>query len=73
MIIPIEQLNEDTLFHVIREWLMREGEDWALAQTSLDSAIEQARRALFDGKLVLLWDESDETLNIVDKNELKRC
>lgn len=70
MIIPPDQLNEETLSSVIREWLMRQGEDWGLTDTSLDSAIDQARQALTDGKLILLWDESTESLNIVSKDEL---
>lgn len=70
MIIPLDQLNEETLTSVIREWLMRQGEDWGLTDNSLDSAIDQARQALADGKLVLLWDESTESLNIVSKDEL---
>lgn len=70
MIIPPDQLNEETLSSVIREWLMRQGEDWGLTDNSLDSAIGQARQALADGKLILLWDESTESLNIVSKDEL---
>lgn len=70
MIVPPDQLNEETLSSVIREWLMRQGEDWGLTDNSLDSAIDQARQALADGKLILLWDESTESLNIVSKDEL---
>lgn len=70
MIIPVEQLNADTLSQVIREWLMRQGEDWALADTSLDSAIDRARQALLDGDLVLHWDESSESLAVVSRDEL---
>lgn len=70
MIIPVEQLNDETLRQVIREWLMREGEDWGLTDDSLDAAILKARQALLKGELVLHWDESDESLSIVAQDAL---
>lgn len=66
MIIPAERLEAETLAQVIREWLMRQGEDWGMEDSTLAAAIERARRALSDGRLVLFWDASEEYLTLVD-------
>ncbi|GGX75716.1 YheU family protein [Saccharospirillum salsuginis] len=72
MIIPVDQLNPDTLNQVIREFLMRQGEDWGLAEGHLDDAIQQARDALVQGNLVLYWDENEESLTILSKEEVNQ-
>ncbi|PTY36422.1 hypothetical protein BGP77_03750 [Saccharospirillum sp. MSK14-1] len=66
MIIPFERLERETLEQVIREWLMRQGEDWGVEEGSLESAIERARQALSDGRLVLYWDATEENLTLAD-------
>lgn len=66
MIIPFERLESETLEQVIREWLMRQGEDWGMEEGSLASAIMRARQALSEGRLVLYWDASEEYLTLVD-------
>lgn len=72
MIIPVEQLNPDTLNQVIREWLMRQGEDWGLAEGRLEDAIQRARDALVKGELVLAWNENEESLSILSADEASR-
>lgn len=70
MIIPVDQLNPDTLNQVIREYLMRQGEDWGLAEGSLDEAVQHAREALVKGTMVLCWDEAEESLSILAKEDV---
>lgn len=66
MIIPFERLQAETLEQAIREWLMRQGEDWGLEEGTLESAIARAHGALSDGRLVLYWDATEESLTLVD-------
>ncbi|WP_157954327.1 YheU family protein [Saccharospirillum mangrovi] len=70
MIIPAQRLEADTLVQVIRECLMRQGEDWGLEEGSLDAAIERARQALSQGRLVLYWNAQEESLALVDPRTL---
>lgn len=72
MIIPAEQLAPETLDSIVREWLMRQGEDWGLVDGGLDDAIPQARARVLDGDLVILWSETEETLNIMPRDEIRR-
>lgn len=70
MIIPAERLEPDTLVQVIRECLMRQGEDWGLEDGSIDNAIDRARQALNKGQLVLHWNAQEESLMLVDPRTL---
>lgn len=72
MIIPAEQLAPETLDSIVREWLMRQGEDWGLVDGGLDDAIPLARARVLDGDLVILWSETEETLNIMPRDEVRR-
>ncbi|WP_051207321.1 YheU family protein [Saccharospirillum impatiens] len=72
MIIPPEQLAPETLDGIVREWLMRQGEDWGLVEGGLDEAVPQARARVLDGDLVILWSETEETLNIMPRDEVRR-
>ncbi len=72
MIIPAEQLAQETLDGIVREWLMRQGEDWGLVEGGLDDAIPQARDRVLKGDLVILWSETEETLNILPRDEVRR-
>ncbi len=72
MIIPAEQLSPETLDSIVREWLMRQGEDWGLVDGGLDDAIPLARARVLKGDLVILWSETEETLNIMPRDEVRR-
>ncbi|HET8903602.1 MAG TPA: YheU family protein [Saccharospirillum sp.] len=72
MIIPAEQLSPETLDSIVREWLMRQGEDWGLVDGGLDDAIPLARARVLDGDLVILWSETEETLNILPRDDVRR-
>lgn len=72
MIIPAEELAPETLDSIVREWLMRQGEDWGLVEGGLDDAIPLARARVLKGDLVILWSETEETLNILPRDEVRR-
>lgn len=72
MIIPAEQLAPETLDGIVREWLMRQGEDWGLVEGGIDDAIALARSRVLKGDLVILWSETEETLNILPRDEVRR-
>jgi uncharacterized protein YheU (UPF0270 family) len=72
MIIPADQLPAETLDRIIREWLMRQGEDWGLVDGGLDDAVPLARAKILKGELAILWSETEETLNIMHRDEIPR-
>lgn len=51
---------------------MRQGEDWGLVEGGLEDAIPLARARVLKGDLVILWSETEETLNILPRDDVPR-
>ncbi|MDG1733714.1 MAG: YheU family protein [Thalassotalea sp.] len=65
MIIPIEQLDSDTLDNIIQEYILREGTDYGLQECSMEQKIAQIKAQLKTKKIVLVFSELHETINIL--------
>ena len=69
MIIPLEQLNEDTLLAIIEEFILREGTDYGTIDASKDDKIAQVKIQLQQGNAVLVYSELHESVNILPKEQ----
>ncbi len=63
--IPYDQLNSDTLYGVIEEFVTRDGTDYGEVEVSLETKISQVLRQLKSGKAVIVFDQATETCNIL--------
>ncbi|BES83217.1 UPF0270 protein [Pectobacterium araliae] len=70
MIIPWQQLDPETLDNIIESFVLREGTDYGEQERSLAQKVEDIRRQLQSGEVVLVWSELHETLNIMPRNHL---
>ena len=70
MIIPIEQLNQDTLNAVIEHYVLREGTDYGEKEISFKQKVAQVRALLERGEAQLVYSELHESIDIVVKNNL---
>lgn len=69
MIIPVDQLNTETLNAVIESFILREGTDYGMEECSLDDKIQQVKQQLSSGIIVLIYSELHETINIVPADQ----
>lgn len=69
--IPIEALEEETLLRMLQDFVTRDGTDYGLVETALETKIQQVRTALQNGRAVIVYDESSETFTILTKEEAK--
>lgn len=67
MLIPIEELQEDTLLAVIESFVLREGTDYGETEFSLQDKVNQVHRQLLAGDALLVYSELHQTVNIVAK------
>lgn len=67
MIIPHQKLSPETLRGVIEEFVTRHGTEL----TDADVKIEQVKRQLERGKLVITFDEETRTCNIVSSESVR--
>lgn len=67
--IPPEQLSQETLDAVIESFVLREGTDYGDVEFSLADKIAQVRRQIAKGDIVLVYDETLETCNLLSKRD----
>jgi len=70
MIIPYEQLAEDTLMNLIEEFIGREGTDYGEQEVSRETKSRQVHQQLACGKAVILYDDESADFTIVFKDQL---
>jgi len=71
MIIPIQDINPDTLFNIIKEFVLREGTEYGAQDVSIEEKIAQVRQQLNLGTAVLVYSELHETVNIIPKDQFE--
>ncbi|TRX55220.1 YheU family protein [Thalassomonas sp. M1454] len=65
MIIPIDRLDTETLDSIIQEYILREGTDYGFEECSMEQKIAQIKAQLKTKKIVLVYSELHETINIL--------
>ncbi|MBN6075555.1 YheU family protein [Aggregatibacter actinomycetemcomitans] len=72
MIIPWQELAEETLVNIVERVILREGTDYG----SHEQTFEQKKKALLNrirqGNAVIVWSELHESIDIKDKTEFFR-
>ncbi|MFA9488916.1 MULTISPECIES: YheU family protein [unclassified Mannheimia] len=67
MIIPWQDLAESTLHNVLDSFILREGTDYGETELSLEEKRERLLAQLKADKVVIVWSEFHESLDIKDK------
>ncbi|AHG76859.1 YheU family protein [Mannheimia varigena] len=67
MIIPWQDLEESTLHNVLDSFILREGTDYGETELSLEEKRERLLSQLKADKVVIVWSELHESLDIKDK------
>lgn len=71
MIVPIDQIDPDTLTNLIKEFVLREGTDYGEEEAALTDKIEAVRDQLTSGVAVLVFSELHETINIMPASDFQ--
>lgn len=73
VVVPWERLSADALRGVIEEFITREGTDYGSGDdVPLDRKIAQVQRQLESSEVVVLFDATAETVNLVRATELPK-
>lgn len=62
--IPYERLSAEVLSKIIEEFVLREGTDYGDVEFSLEQKIDQVRRQLQHGKVVVVFDPESESVSL---------
>ena len=73
MIVPWKDIAPDTLDNLIKEYVLREGTDYGDVEASLDDKIEQVKLQLKSGKVVIVYSQLHESIDIKVSQDAKFC
>ncbi|NQZ09260.1 MAG: YheU family protein [Algicola sp.] len=71
MIIPAEQINPETLNSIIEAFVLKEGTDYGELEKSLEEKVEDVKRLLKSGEVLLVYSELHETVNVLPKDQFE--
>jgi uncharacterized protein YheU (UPF0270 family) len=71
MIIPYDKLNPEVLQTLIEEFVTRDGTDTGYAKKSLENDVAMVKWQLKRGDVLIVYDQSSKSSNIVPKDHLK--
>jgi uncharacterized protein YheU (UPF0270 family) len=71
IIIPHDRLSQTALLGLIEEFVTRDGTDTGYMVGSLEESSEMVIRQLKRGDVFIVYDEANETANIVPKDYAK--
>jgi hypothetical protein len=71
VIIPWKELEAETLNGLIESFVLREGTDYGEYERSLEQKVEDVRRQLKSGEVLLVWSELHETINIMPRGQFR--
>ena len=71
MIIPHEQLSIESLNGLIEEFITREGTDYGMDEVPLSVKVEQIKRQLKTGDVVIAFDPTLESVSLMTKHDAK--
>lgn len=69
MIIPLEQINEETLTAIIEDFILREGTDYGLIDACKADKVAQVKLQLQQGSAVIVYSELHESINILPREQ----
>ena len=72
MIIPIEELAQETLFKLIEGFVLQEGTEYGADEVNLEDKVRQVYGQLQKGEALLLYSELHETVNIIPRDQLNK-
>ncbi len=70
MIIPYDQVAEETLMNLIEAFIHREGTDYGEREVAKAQKIHQVHQQLISGKAVILYDAENADFTIIFKDQL---
>lgn len=66
--VPADSLSAETLTAVIESFILREGTDYGSVEISLATKIEQVRRQIEKGDVLLVFDSENEAVTLINRH-----
>jgi len=70
MIIPWQEIDQETLNNLMESIVLREGTDYGSQELSFATKVEQLKQRLKSGEAVIVYSELHESVDVVDKDSV---
>ena len=67
--IPLARLSTEVLNAVIEEFILREGTDYGIQEVSLQTKVDQVRRQMERGDVVISFDPRTENCSLLTRRQ----
>jgi uncharacterized protein YheU (UPF0270 family) len=71
VVVPVDQLEGDTLTRLLEEFSSRDGTDYGDTETSTEKRVQQLRRRLSSGDAQLVFDGVSEQWDILPATRVR--
>ncbi|MDG6895728.1 YheU family protein [Volucribacter amazonae] len=68
MIIPWQELEEQTLINIVESFILREGTDYGMEELPLATKRATLLAKIKQGDAIIVWSELHQSLDIKDKS-----
>lgn len=72
MIIPWQQINDETLTNLLESYVLREGTDYGEQELSLEEKVANLRTQLKTGEVVVVYSELHESVNLMSAKQFNQ-
>lgn len=69
MIVPWEEITDDTLERLLEEYVSRDGTDYGEVEVPISRRVRQVREALKRRQLVIWFDEASESTTLLAREQ----
>lgn len=70
MIIPWQEIPSESLQNLIEEFVSRDGTDYGVQETPLSTRVEQVRKKIEKGTVVIWYDDVTETISLFHQDNI---
>ncbi|MRJ44635.1 YheU family protein [Idiomarina loihiensis] len=70
MIIPWQEIDQETLNNLMESIVLREGTDYGSQELSFETKVEQLKQRLKSGEAIIVYSELHESVDVVNKDSV---
>lgn len=71
MIVPWQDVSEETLNNLLEEFVTRDGTDYGEREVAMTTRVTQVMQALRRGELVIWFDSTTETIDLLGRDRVR--
>jgi uncharacterized protein YheU (UPF0270 family) len=70
--IPLARVSSDILNAIVEDFIAREGTDYGSSEVGFEIKVEQVKRQIERGDVVITFDPETESCNLLTKHQFQR-